>query len=263
MDFNRLSALRTELTDAVYAEHIFYKFFSNPDALFNPSQEHRTWEYPECWLARYYCYYVLNLDYIKDAAILDLGSNFNFYSAWAVLNGAKSSHCVEPDVNRFVLGQEYIQIRNLTNSITTSSQNIDDYMKSYNGTKFDVVFLLDLIYYLPNANELLKWVRDVVKPKYIFLESTVADDNNQYSSGHFEVWYPSTDSKAFQSYDSNNNDTKKLALMPSKRALLNTIQDLKFDVLSHYDYHDFIGRGESPPRKTGNKHFYLLRDGAQ
>lgn len=246
---------KTKLTDNYFVEYIFHKFFDNPGYTFDQvDQTTHTWDYPLCWLARYYLYFVLNQSLIKDAKILDIGSNLNFYSAWAILNGAKHVHSVEADVERYKLGNEYINLRGLENNISTENSSIDEFIKNYNhSVQYDVVFFLDVLYYLNNSIHVLQFIKDVIKPKFLFLESTIVDDLT--SDGHFALWYPSTDSKKFQSYQ---NNPLKTALMPSRNALFNTISSQGWRVISYYDYHNFIGYGESPPRREGKKDFYIL-----
>jgi len=256
MDFKKLEELKYILDDSSYVEYIYNKFFENPAAQFKSKEDHSTWSYPECWLARYYCYYILNGHILKDQTILDLGSNFNFYSAWAVLNGAKSSLCVEPDVARFTLGLEYIKIRNLESKINCLNLSIDQYFKSYQDQKFDVVFLLDVLYYLTNGIDVIGFIKTKIKPKFLFVESTVSKDFSEH--GHFELWHSSTDTKQFQSFLTESQSCNNLSLRPSTNALKQIFEYYNLKIVSYYDYHDFIGRGESPPRRQGNKVFFVL-----
>lgn len=85
------------------------------------------------------------------------------------------------------------------------------------------------------------------------LQSTVVEDIT--SQRHFEVWYPETDTKKIQSF---GNSSHNLALKPSRQALFNVIKNQGWNILSYYDYKDFQGHGESPPRRQGLKDFYLL-----
>lgn len=258
IDFEQLYSLKHRLNDSHYAEYIYHKLFDNPSYTWQQSlQDNKVWSYPECWLARYYLYYVLHDFCFKDAAVLDLGSNLNFYSIWAVLNGAQSSKCVEPDTVRFNLGKELVDIRNLNNQITCENISIDQFCQGYQGESYDTVLLLDVFYYLTNGIDILNFIKTQIKPKYLLLESTVVDDVTE--SGHFKLWNPSEDSLKFQLY--TNPITKaphNIALTPSRNALNNIVCSLGWKIISYYSYSDFIGHGESPPRKTGNKNFYVL-----
>lgn len=246
---------KTKLRDNHYIEYIYHKLFDNPDHSFDkvdPSKA--TWNYPLCWLSRYYLYYQLHKDILKNANILDIGSNLNFYSAWAMLNGARHVYGIEADPGRHALGREYVQLRGLENNITTENISIDEFIKTYDNTRqYDVVFFLDVFYYLNNGIHVLKFIKDIIKPKFLFFESTIVDDLTD--DGHFAIWYPSMDPKKFQSYQ---NSPLKTALMPSRKALLNVVQSQGWQIRSYYDYHDLIGHGESPPRREGKKDFYLL-----
>lgn len=256
MNFEKLEELKLTLNDHHYVEYIYNKFFDNPAAEFDSRKNHCVWSYPECWLARYYCYYVVNGHYLQNQTILDLGANFNFYSTWAVINGAQSSVCIEPDQTRFALAQEYVKIRNLDSKITSFNMSLDTYMQQYQDQKFDVVFLLDVFYYLTNGINVLQFIKDKIKPKFLFFESTVTQ-NNDHSD--FTLWKSSTDTTKFQSFSNNNAIKQTLSLTPSKSVLDEIFKYFDFEVVSYYDYHDFIGRGESPPRQQGNKVFYILK----
>ena len=172
MDFAQLEELKLALNDSRYIEYIFHKLFDNPTAEYNPAW-HTVWNYPECWLARYYLYYVVNQHYLADAKILELGSNLNFYSVWTMLNGAKKIDCIEPDSTRKALGDEYVGLRNLSHAITTKKMSIDDYMQSYNGESYDIVFFMDVVYYLLNGIEVLEFIKNKIKPKILFFERLV------------------------------------------------------------------------------------------
>ena len=174
MNFEKISELKEILNDHEYVEFIFHKFYDNPLAVFEPGK-HMTWQYPECWMVRYYLYYILHGDLLKDMTVLDLGANFNFYSTWAVLHGAKAAICVEPDLTRYNLGKEYVALRNLDLTIKTLNMSIDEYIEQYQGDSIDVVFFLDVLYYLENAEQVLEFIKQNIKPKYLFLETTVVD----------------------------------------------------------------------------------------
>lgn len=256
MDFNQLAELKTTLKDAEYVEYIFHKLFDNPGAEF-VADTHTVWSYPECWLARYYCYYIVHQHLLQDAQILELGSNLNFYSAWAVLNGASCVDCIEPEPTRKTLGDEYIKLRGLSNVVTTSNMSINEYMQQYTNKSYDVVFFLDVIYYLTNGIDVLSFIKNKVKPKFLFFESSTVDD--YCDNGHFEFWSASTDTKKMQSFSSTGEDYTS-GLMPSRNVLHAVLKQQGWEVVYYYDYQDFVGHGESPPRKSGHKSFYVLKN---
>lgn len=255
MDFRALDDLKNILQDNLYVEYVFHKLFDNPtwtwdEAIKCPA----TWQYPECWRARFWLYYLYHKQYLENARILDLGSNMNFYGVWALINGADTVTAVEPDLIRYKLGVEYAELRGMSNRLSARNLSIDAYRDINDSQCYDVVFLMDIIYYLVNSIDVLIWIRDTIRPRYVFLESTVTEDI--LPQGHFTVWYPETDTRKIQSYDSRTNN---LALKPSRQALFNMIQDQGWKIISYYDYKDFEGHGESPPRRQGNKDFYLLQ----
>ena len=120
-------------------------------------------------------------------------------------------------------------------------------------TPLEVVKAIVSMFYLI----IILFIKKKIKPKYLFLESTVTDDVNDH--GHFELWYPSVQSKDFQSFD-RNNQTTPAALLPSRQAIRSIINHHGWKILCYYDYKDFIGHGESPPRKQGQKDFYILQN---
>ena len=257
MDFQALEQLRLELTDHGYIEYLYHKFFNAPDIEFTSIDHCTYWQYPECWLARYWLNYVLHGHLLDNSNVLEFGSNFCFYSVWSVLNGAKSVIGIEPDATRQTLSTEYVSIRGLEDKISTSCISIDQFMSEYTGQPYDVVFFQDVLYYLTNGIDVLEFIKKKIKPKYLFLESTVVDDVN--NNGHFELWYPSVQSKDFQSFD-RNNQTTPAALLPSRQAIRSIINHHGWKILCYYDYKDFIGHGESSPRKQGQKDFYILQN---
>ena len=257
MDFQALDNL--DLIDSGYVEYIWHKFYDNPNAVFENINNHTTWQYPECWLARYWLTYTLHSHLINDKDILEIGSNFNFYSVWSMLNGAKSVHGIEPDADRKKLGKEFLQIRGFEKQVHTDLLDVNQFLEQYDGKKYDIVFFQDVLYYLHNPIEVLHRITHQIKPKYMFLESTVTHDfdtsnnENNFNKGSFHVYYPSQDSITVQSY----KQQMTMALTPSRTALWEMLkQDWK--IISYYDYQDFVGHGESPPRKEGMKDFYVL-----
>ena len=256
MDFDQLTKLANTLDDHGYVEYIFHKLFNDPTATFQGLEHHTAWKYPECWHARYWLNYIQHGYTLKDASVLDLGANLNFYSAWCLLNGARSAHAVEGDTTRHQLGKEYIGLRNLQDRCTTQLATVNEFMQSYNGEKYDVVFLQDVLYYLNNHTEMLSFIKDTIKPKYFFLESTVVNDITE--NGHLEVWFPGVDTKNIQSVIENGKHP--LGMFPSRLALRNMIDHNNWKIISYYNYQDFVGHGESPPRKAGLKDYYLLEN---
>jgi hypothetical protein len=254
MDFDQLSALANTLDDHGYIEYIFHRLFNDPSAEFQGLSAHTAWRYPECWLARYWLNYVVHGYTLKNASVLDLGANLNFYSVWCLLNGASCAHAVEGDAVRSKLGQEYITLRNLQDRCTTQLATVNEFMQLYKGERYDVVFLQDVLYYLNNHIEVLLFIKDVIKPKFFFLEVSVVADITE--NGHSEVWYPGVDTKNIQSVLENGKNP--LAMMPSRIALRNMIDYTGWKIINYYDYKDFVGHGESPPRKSGMKDYYLL-----
>lgn len=258
MNFDKIDDLRHGLDDSHYAEYVFHKLFDNADYTWTQSlKDPKSWTYPDCWLARYYLYYVLHNYCFDNTAVLDLGSNLNFYSIWAVINGAKSSMCVEPDTTRHNLGKELVDIRQLNNKIDCKNMSLNDFCASYRGEKYDTVLLLDVFYYLSNGIDILNFIKNHVKPQYLLFESTVVEDYSD--NGHYELWHPSTDTAKFQSYSNAVHPVEhNLALRPSRNALNKTITSLGWKIINYYTYSDFVGYGESPPRKAGCKNFYVL-----
>jgi predicted nicotinamide N-methyase len=256
MDFSALKILKDRMPHNREIEYIWHKLFDNPNADWKSARiQPPTWSFPECWCARYWLYFEKHRQFIQQYHVLDLGSNLNFYAVWALINGAKQITSVEPDPTRKKLGDEYSAICGYDHLINSYQLSIEDFLSSKPDTKFDVIFLLDVLYYLDNPIQILKSLKNHFEPRYLFLESTIIDD--YCSDGHFEVWYPSTDPKLIQSFQQTPNQ-KKSALKPSRNALQNLLLGLGWKILSYYDYMDFRGRGESLPRRDGHKDFYLL-----
>lgn len=255
MDFDQLDKLANTLDGQVYIEFIFHKLFDDPNAEFE-SDRHTTWTFPECWLARYWLNYMVHGYTLKDSTVLDLGANLNFYAAWCLLSGARQVHTVEGDSFRHQLGVEYINLRNLQDRCTSQLATINEFMATHAGQHYDVVFLQDVLYYLNNPVEVLSFIKNQIKPRWFFLEVSVCNDTTPH--GHCELWYPGTQSENIQAV--SDQGRPPLAMMPSRMALRNMIEFVGWKIVSYYDYQDFIGHGESPPRRQGLKDYYLLEN---
>lgn len=261
MDFPKLAELSTQL-DSQKIEYIFHKFFDDPSYTFEQSiKDPKHWHFPECWLARYYLYFVHNQHAIQGSKILDLGSNMNFYGVWALENGAREIHSVEPDSTRYELGKEYASITGNSKNYKFYNQTINQFMNGYQGESYDAVFFLDVFYFLTNGIDVLEFITKVIKPKWLFFESNVTNDvPGANALGHFSLSRENTNSRDMASFSNNSTESTRLALRPSKNALLSVVDDLRdYSSVCRYDFQDFIGHGESPPRKRGMTEFFLLK----
>lgn len=259
MDFKALDDLKHKLDDSEYVEYIFHRLFDNPDVEFVPGK-HTSWAYPECWLARYWLYFVKNKHLIENANVLDIGSNLSFYSVWAALNGAKYVFSVEPETVRHRLAMDYVYLRGVNRQVLCCNASADEILDNYhilNRIDYDVVFFMDVFYYLTNGLDVLQKIKDRVNPKYVFFESSVVEDH--CNNGHFEFWAADIDPKKMQSYYQGNR-APNIALMPSRNILHSIIKQQGWKIEFYYDYHDFVGHGESPPRRDGQKCFFVLKN---
>ena len=241
-------------------EFIWHKLFDNPSATYTESDSvYNTWSYPDCWKLRFYLNYILNKQYIEDKTILEIGSNLNFYSVCSIIAGANAVHAIEGDTMRFQLGHEFIELHQLSNLIKTKNMSVDLLVQHYNTLnlpKIDTVVFQDVLYYLHDHINILKFISDVVNPTYLFLESTVSEIEIR-DHGHLELWLPSTGSQDIEAIKDGDNNNP-LAYKPSRNALRSIIDYTGWEVLFYYDYLDFKGRGESPPRRNGRKDYYVL-----
>ena len=253
MDFNALDDLKGKMTDSGYVEFIWNKIYNDKNAVFKGIENHTSWQFPECWRARYWLNYIRHKDIFKGKSVLEIGSLFNFYSVWSVMAGAKSVHAIEPHTERYELAKEYVNIRNMSEQITSENMSIEDYMKKYNNQSYDIVFFQDVMYYLHNPIEVLHFISKVLRPKHLFLETSVCDDFSD--SGHFMLHKPNaTAMEEYQIWDKEITSS----LTPSRNALRNLINMHDWKIITYYNYKDFIGHGESPPRKDGRKDYYVL-----
>jgi len=252
IDLTQIDKIRETINYKPFIEYMFFKLFYNPDGKFSEYLvENCTWVLPECWVVRYYLYYILHKNLLQDSKILDLGSNLNFYPVWAIENGAAHVDAIEAEPIRFNLSTEYVTLNKMESKIKTVNKSINEFMLSYDNQQYDVVFLLDVFYYLTNGIDVLEFIKNKIKPKYLFIEITVRYDSSD--NGHFDIYSPSSDPKKLQSY------VDRPGLIPSRNALDYAIKKVGWQVVSYYDYQSFIGRGESVPRSTGNKSFYVLK----
>lgn len=257
MDFDALAELQKTMPYNRQIEFVYNKLYDNADANWDTVKNTpSTWLFPECWRARYWLYFNQCEHVLKDAHILDLGSNMNFYGVWALANGAKKITAVEPDVVRKKLGDEYVKICGHSDSVESHALSMEDYLSQTDKIEIDVVFLLDVLYYLDDPASVLKLIKNRTGTKYLLIESRVVDDNTEH--GHFDVYYPSIQSKLAEIFKSDTLPDRRIALMPSRNALYNLLTTQGWKIISHYDYQDFKGHGESPPRRSGHTVFYLL-----
>lgn len=254
MDFAALDDLKEEMTDSGYVEFIWHKVFGDRDAVFEKVENHKTWKFPECWRSRYWLNYIKHKDLFKDANVLEIGSLFHFYSVWSIMAGAKSVHGLEPHKERHEISKEYVKIRQMAGQIKSENTSIESFMKNYEGQQYDIVFFQAVMYYLHNPIEVLHFITTKLKPKYLFLETSVADDIDD--NGHFVLWNDnSTDTEGFQLWEDKEIMS---SLTPSRNALRNLINTYDWKIKTYYNYKDFIGHGEDPPRKDGRIDYYVL-----
>jgi SAM-dependent methyltransferase len=200
----------------------------------------------------------LHKHFLTNQTVFEIGTNLNFYAVWSILNGAQLVDGIEPSTKRYYLAKEYAKIR-APGKISTQNVSIDEYMHSHCDKQYDVVMFLDVFYYLQNGVEVLKFIRDRLKPKYLFFETTVVDDYCE--PGHMQVEYSTTDPLAFKSF-TTSDASQTLGFIPSRNALKNIFADQGWEIVTYYNYADFVGRGESGPRRRGQKDFYVLKNSA-
>ena len=224
------------------------------------------WKFPDCWKLRQYIYFDKYKSLFSNKVILDLGSNFSFYSVFAIDSGSSKVIAVEGDLKRHSLAKSFVKICNLEDRVICVNDNIENFIDSFDFTKekIDIVLFLDVFYYLDNGIPLFSKIKNKINLEYIMFESTVVSDIENLSSmnqGHCELWYAKTESSLFQSYTNDKDqELERLALTPSRKFLKNVIDFLGFEKICYYDYQNFIGRGESPTRSRGEKDFYLLKN---
>ena len=228
-----LEKLKIKLNDSKYLEYIWHKFLDNPNATWSEDilKKNKNWSYPDCWLTRYYTYYDNCKNFIENKKILDIGSCFSFYSAWAILNGASHVDCIEPSKLKSELAKEYIKIRKLDTQITIKNLDIEYYFNNETVKNYDTVFYLDVFEYMVNPVLSLELIKTKINPKYIFFESGVADDLSHNNSGYLNIWTPSVDEKKLDStINIKNFTTKRLAFKPTRKALSTMFEYLNFEL---------------------------------
>ena len=255
---DRISELKNTLQDNIDIEYIYHIYFNKLTLDYNdwrPSNP--VWKFPDCWLTRYHLYFDHCRHWLQKANILDIGSNLNFYSTWAILNGASKVDYIEPDLYRYNIGKKYLSLNNMTDSVQGDCININQFMNKNAHDNYDVIFLLDVFYYITNQIDLLNFIKNTIKPKVIFFETTVINDIDEYPDGIFKLWQPSTQSDDFQSYSAADN-INPLGMCPSRKSLYTMFNNVGFIIDSFYDYKDYTGPGESSPRLSGKKVFMTL-----
>ncbi len=257
LDYKRIDELKLTLNDNHYVEYIWHRFFDPDDPTRFDECVPNTpiWQYPEDWLSRYHLYYDQFGYLLKDAEILDIGANFNFYNTWAMLAGAKSVEYLEPNTRAFELGKEYLSIRN-TNNVHGDCVDIDTWMARPEHKTYDVVFLLDMLYYTTNHLEIFKFLKNTIKPTTIFFETSTMPDDDAHPNGQVELWYP----KGLMKFENEElNVDNSVAHNPSRKFLFNIIAEAGFTIEAMYDYKNYKGNGESRPRMDGEKVFMILK----
>ena len=248
LDYSQIAVLKKKLLDSHYFEYMWHRFFEDRDVAYkdwNPAG----WQHDDDSLARYHLYFQQYKHLLQRATILDIGAGLNFYSVWAMENGAHSVDYIEPDLYKFEYGEEYIALRELEHKIKGECIDINSYIQRGQYNTYDVVFLLDVLYYTANHYEIFKFIREELKPNHIFLECTVNDND------YVNAWTPSTDPKDWQSFPGSTETT---ALTPSREALFNTIHEAGLNVAAFYDYKNYKIKSNSIPRREGRKVFMIL-----
>jgi len=260
LDYERIKELKKELNNN-QVEYIYHRFFENKAieyADWRPNNPQ--WEFPNDWLSRYHLYFDQYKHLLEDSKILDIGAGLNFYNSWAVSNGARSADYIEPDEYKFKMGIEYLKLREMNNVINGRCIDISTLIDKPNHARYDVVFLLDIMYYTNNHMEIFDFIKNVINPKSVFFECTVIDDVDDCPDGVLQLWTPKTSPFIFESFNSiTMPNNKPLSMKPSRRALFSMLKTVGFTIDAMYDYRDYRSTGESPPRLTGNKVFMILR----
>lgn len=253
LDYKKIDSLKTTLNDNHYVEYIWHRFFEDKTIAFDEWSP-AGWTYPEDWLSRYHLYFEQYKHLINSASILDIGAGLNFYGTWASLNGCDYVDYIEPDKYKFKYGKEYIKVREQEDYMTGWCMDINTFMEhTSKHHTYDVVFLLDVLYYTNNHMEIFMFLKHQIKAKYVFFECTVLDDIDELPNGHSDIWFPDTNPAAMQGYPGT-----VLAMRPTRKALFNIIGTAGFNIDAMYDYKDYKGSGESPPRGSGQKVFMVL-----
>ena len=259
--------INLKICDNNYGEYLFHKLYDHPECEWTEWQPmHPPWDYDNYWRLLYYLVYKLFPNIIKDAHVIDVGSAMGFWSAWAMLNGARSVFALEPDKTRFELGEEHFKLRNL--DIQTRNISVEQFKSiphEWAGKRHStVVYLFETLVLFNDQLGVLRFLKEKIRPDYLLLVTSTC--HNAPARGQREgiitVKKSKTDSASHQSFGNN----LALKYIPDRRAIDQLIKASGWKVHAYYDFNDLRVGGRSKLLKNmdnknarqGRKMFYIL-----
>jgi len=260
LDWNKVlncSAIINNNIDNVHFEYIWHKYITNPDI------EYKDWKssgltFDSHWLVKYYLNFINDKDLLKDCNVLDLGCGIPFYAKWFLDSGVKYYHGIDLDANRITNGKRLLELQNLKDKANIFLDNIENYVQKQKKWRrtYDIVYLIDSLYYVHNQHDFLTAIRKNIKPKNLIIESVVVDDILEHPEGIIRVKYSSEDPK---NYDGVKSELPRLKMHSSRKAYEKLFESTGWKIKEYYDFKNY--KGPDFPNeniKNGRKMFYIL-----
>ena len=269
LDWNKVlncSAIINNNIDNVYFEYIWHRYIDNQDI------EYKDWKpsgltFDSHWLVKYYLNFIHCKDLLKDYNVLDLGCGIPFYAKWFLNSGAKSYDGIDLDFNRIIIGDQLLELQNLKDKANIISDDIESYVYKPQFVDsrpwipqylklYDIVYLIESLYYIHNQHDLLTTIKQNIKPKNLIIESVVVDDILEHPEGIIRVKYSSEDSK---DYDGVKSDLPRLKMHSSRKAYEKLFESTGWKIKEYYDFKNYKGPDfPSENIANGRKMFYVL-----
>lgn len=257
VDWNNVLQCNNFLNNGVenaYFEYVWHKYYDNPELKFE-DWPGGNWQFDQHWLIKYYLNFVVARDLYVNSTVLDLGCGISFYAKWVIDCGAKLYHGVEPDNTRYNFNLELSKLRGIANQTRFICDSAETFLQNKNN--YDLVLLPESLYYMHNQHEILNSINTKISPRWLIVESVVANESSNHPQGIFTVDYSSDNPKDYDSYYSGEHP--RLKIQASRQAYAKLFKSTGWNIHSYYDFKNYQGKDfPTLSIKEGRKMFYVL-----
>jgi len=190
--------------------------------------------------ARYKCFMEYRPDLIQNKTILDIASHDGRWSFAALHNQAKYVVGIDANQQSVNRGREIFAANNIdTNRYSLIHEDINYYLLSPSGIRFDTVFLLGFFYHIHNHCSLLKQILRLY-PKHIILDTNIVNDEQPV------IAYRNIDIYAGSNQFGYKDGSVSLEGVPSRAYLYTLFSYLNLNKVEEYKWTDHFQTQDLP-----------------